>query len=478
VGRTVDPVRAVGATWTGGPSVTATPVEGAAAVDADADLHHVDCAGPSWCLAQSGSAEAARFDGAGWRTAAQPPDSVALADSGVACASAGRCFLVFSAPSPPGGESLWESDGVTATAVVVAGADQLTPSAAFTDVSCPTATACLAVGTYRSGELTRASVARFDGTTWTPLPDVPVPAGASADAPRIDCGAPAACVAVMTARRAVAEPELVVATWDGTAWRTGALSSVPSGSGVVPVDVACGGPASCVVVARRGSPRGRIAERWDGTRWTALPPPLAEEENPLFPGRSRLSCGAPASCALLTATVLTPGGSVTRVQRWDGTSWSFTPEPVPPVGGTEPGGLADIDCTAADACIAVGTGFAVDAPPGEARFWGLAATWDGTSWTSRQVTYGGSALALRAVSCVSADRCLAVNDGTAVAARTVFGAAGGRRGWAGTTSPPVGPDAGWTVHATAVSCAGDWCLVVGDDQRLDASRPAALRYRL
>jgi hypothetical protein len=72
-----------------------------------------------------------------------------------------------------------------------------------------------------------------------------------------------------------------------------------------------------------------FAERWDGASWTGVaPPPL--------PRRSYLlgvaALGPGQAVAVGQGVLVTNGGEVTLIERWDGISWSIESSPSPGPG--------------------------------------------------------------------------------------------------------------------------------------------------
>jgi hypothetical protein len=235
-------------------------------------------------------------------------------------------------------------------------------------------------------------------------------------------------------------------------------------------DLSCAGPASCVVIA--GAPVERVALGWDGSRWARLAPPLPIPADLIFPTSSRLSCATPTSCVLVSFSIR-PDSPVSTTQLWNGTSWSAQPKPF----SDGPGSLRDLDCPAADLCVAAGS---IIDPPGSSTTVDVGLTWNGTTWTRQPLPTGGLRLVVTTLSCSTADRCLGVAGGYAVdhLYPAVYGVAGGRRGWIFTQLPILDPQLSTTVAARGVSCAGDWCMVVGDTLKGADLKPLALRYRL
>jgi hypothetical protein len=484
--------QAAAAVWSGGATVEAALVEGAThwpTGSNDVDLTSVACLSLSSCIAESNKDEGAVFDGARWRVLTLPEGqySWTLADPPLACIPADRCFEVRDFSYRYLAAALWEWDGASYRPAVTAGT---IPIAVLVDVACTSATACLAVGTYRAREQTRVLTERWDGAGWSLAPDIPLAADVSPTAVRIDCAAApgTACVAVVSVAGGSGSSGPVLASWDRNAWRTtDAGAVVPGAAGAAPLDVSCAAAGSCIVVAKLATFPGHVALRWDGAAWAALPPPLDEPGN-AKPASSRLSCSTPRFCLFLTSGWPDGGHVRTTAQAWNGTSWSFVAEP--PLNTTDPvtsDYLEDVDCPADNACVAIATEV-VDLPGGlPPDFYGgsgtinspLALSWNGTAWDRQAPRW---VLPLRALSCATVDRCLAVAPGPGPGENVyqVSGMAGGRFGWLATMSPRA-DTSDWTVATGGVACAGDWCQVVGNKtlEPFGLTRvPTAMRYHL
>ena len=442
---------------------------------ASGGLREVSCSSPTQCVAH-GPAGTAVFDGTAWRLV---PAVVAGANQAVSgpllsCAPASACFLLDRRASAPSHVHRW--NGSAWVDVGVPRDAGLVPEASLTDVSCPSPTSCVAVGTYRDRTEARVLAEAWNGTSWSLLPDVPLTMHVSEYPPiaRVDCSAPSACVAATG-------DSSMLASWDGVSWMASPASSVPADWNGGIDDVACGGPRSCLAIGRASSPDGRtvrrIAEAWDGTRWSAAAPPLEEPvpEGPFVGAPARLTCATPTFCARLRAmTAIIAPAFRNSVQFFDGTSWAVAPRPLPPTSGIAEefdwGFLYDIDCTAPNACVGVGLAL----PTAEDAALLVAATrWDGTTWTVDRLRgpAGGATNSVGVgVSCIAADRCLVLDRGVAAVTRAWVGPRGG---WSLASSPA---SLGVQVPL-AVSCHVEGCMIVGGVTSGQATRPVALSYR-
>ena len=337
-----------------------------------------------------------RWDGASWQATVTP--SPAGAGDGelaaVSCASARACMAVGSSSgiSAPGRTLAERWDGARWRLKVTphpAGA----VSAGFADVSCTSARACTAVGTYRKGGKDAPLAVRWNGMTWR-LQVMPAPADGGADLFGVSCSAATDCAAVGTYR--VSGMDLPLAErWNGRSWR---IQATPHPAGVGQLfGVSCSSPSSCVAVS------GEFAEVWNGTSWrvqaTAQLPPGSQGVT-----LSGVSCQSASFCTAVGSYFGKNGGPLTLAEVWNGTAWQKVT--TPNRHGAQRNELTGVSCTSARACTATGDSAANDFSPPVA----LAEVWDGTRW-SLQTTpnpAGTVSSVLLGVSCPTATSCTAV----------------------------------------------------------------------
>jgi hypothetical protein len=173
-------------------------------------------------------------------------------------------------------------------------------------VSCPSKSACVAVGYSVVGVANQAFAERWANGRWTLSPTATLPAGASdGQLSGVSCSSANACIAVGSY------------TASGTS-----------------------GPAAFP-----------LAERWNGLAWMmqSVPIPSGAAGGNLF----GVSCTAANACTAVGTAGPNGGPLVTLVERWNGSKWVVQPTPNP-AGATE-SFLNGVSCASASACTAVGT---------------------------------------------------------------------------------------------------------------------------
>lgn len=172
--------------------------------------------------------------------------------------------------------------------------------------------------------------------------------------------------------------------------------------------VSCPTAGVCVAVGERFSRRSvfplPLLESGRGTSWRI------DQTASLSGQLTAVACASAGSC-LAVGTAFAPAGSQTLYPlslRLRGSRWERVATPQPNVvsaGGGRTAELDAISCWSADGCVAVGAYMAgaFDRP--------LAERWNGSAWTIETPPTATSYLnRLVGVSCVSASRCLAVGQ--------------------------------------------------------------------
>jgi hypothetical protein len=353
-------------------------------------------------------------------------------------------------------------------------------SAVLSRVSCPSASTCIAVGSYRNGHRTVPLVELWNGRDWSVM-TTPTPEGtrpSSLDA--VSCSSATSCVAVGIYGDDSTNSTPLAEVWNGHGWSIESPESVTLPQ--IPCDgchlsqhphtvdflgVSCVSARSCIAVGRwlRNSSAGPLAGRWNGHRWSV---------NAWYDGSLHGANGFDdVSCATATActAVGNENGGQTLAERWNGRGWRTQRTPSP--YGTSGGGddLSNVSCASRSFCIAVGLTHSAGTLP-------FAMRWNGSKWSREKVhhVFGGELVVWSGVSCPSAAWCVAV--GSTYVPDTDYPVVQTRQNgtWSNANLPrlsePTKPYTGNDLNG--VSCiSATMCVAVGS---APDRRPFVLRY--
>jgi hypothetical protein len=212
-------------------------------------------------------------------------------------------------------------------------------SAVLNDVSCTSASACVAVGDYKSGAVPRAYALKWNGTSWSLLSPLNLSESENI-LYGVSCTSASACTAV---GHGFVSPETrpLIQRWNGASWSL----QTYEGTGEL-FGVSCAGSSDCLAVGRDS---GTLALRWTGASWsvvTSLHPAFSSS-----PKLSDVSCVSATSCISVGTLYDAEGKARTLAAAWDGTSWTYhsAPSPEPVLGD-----LFGVTCLSSTSCRAVG----------------------------------------------------------------------------------------------------------------------------
>jgi len=373
-----------------------------------------------WCGTASdcmtvGGAGAASWNGSSWTSLSVPNPSAAL--SSVSCVSASACMAVGTGTGNFSFSASWDGSRWTAHRV-----SQRDESAG---VWCPRASRCQAVGGYLTPSDDQATLATaWNGSSWRQRP-----AAAPLDATLEDvsCVSATRCMAVGAADGAMTLAE----RWNGRTWRVTPTPNLRAGS--YEYGVSCRGD-HCLAVGR-----DLTAQWWNGSRWrvvkvslprksysgeltdvscatsayclvTGFDYPSAESNSSSFAGLwngrkfrlltapggglNTVSCVSTSFCLAVTSTA---------AEIWNGRAWR-TGARLRGSSGYGPG-ITAVSCATRSACMAVGNYLTGGGPQGVQGF-NAAEWWNGSSW--RRLSPAGAGGGLADVSCTSPTSCMAV----------------------------------------------------------------------
>lgn len=416
-------------------------------------LDGVSCVSARWCMAV-GDGVVARWTRGRWaiQHALAPRQSLDTALTSVSCASKSMCMAVGSFvrvdrnPAEVGSVTLdltmllaerWDGRRWSVLPVPVG----VVGNAQLNGVSCPSAAACVAVGSSvaESGVEASAVVERWNGSRWREE-RLSAPKRSDVELSGVSCPLVDSCVAVGLDSPGYQSPPIIIRS-RGASWTvegvhaTGQLQAV-----------SCRSTRFCVAVGTRGS--HMLAEVWNGTRWSTrqAPDPKGPFQlyRPPVNALSSVSCSSPSLCVAVGEDDHIPVRPLS--ERWNGKRWSLHLAPL------NNGSLQGISCTAQRRCTAVGY-----SPAGSM----LAMRFTAGHWQrqpSAQLRVGVDTQ-LSGVSCATASACVAVGELYGVTGGPLVLVGAGPR-WSVTSTPAVPGTIGTTL--ISVSCPSpSRCVAVG-----------------
>jgi len=270
--------------------------------------------------------------------------------------------------------------------------------AELSGVSCPTFYNCMAVGSGGGGALSES----WNGRAWSVVPTAVVPERepTTGELNGVSCVSDGFCAAVGKYFGYFVFASLSE-TWNGREW-----SIAPGRAGnTVLHDVSCVTSRFCVGVgiseAQLGPERQKI-ESWNGTEWSFLPTPEPKPPCTEFCFRKDevlrgVSCVSTTFCVAVGWDDFIHQQYSSLVESWNGREWSVVPSPNGVGGFNE---LKGVSCVSADRCVAVG-----DAGNGA-----LVESWNGKEWSILESPNpeGSTRSELNGVSCNRWGSCAAV----------------------------------------------------------------------
>jgi hypothetical protein len=340
----------------------------------------------------------------------------------------------------------------------------------LTSVACASATSCVAVGYYFDSSGNRLGMLLTgSGTSWTAT-EALLPPDAQPDQQvflsTVTCPSATTCVALGTYSGGSG---LMAVTGSGTSWTADEVAY--SGGNPTIASLACPATTTCVAVGSTGiSPTQGLLVTGSGTSWTAVNAPLpANADLTVDAGLTGVACPSATSCVAVGNYYVSggTGGPAGLVLAESGTSWNPTEAPVP--GNASPGsdaGLNSVACPSTTSCAAVGS---YGSPDGSQ---GLLLTGSGTAWTPTEAPLPTNALTpsranLESMACPSTTKCVATGS---YAAAIGFGfpeglvVTGSGTSWTAAEAPlpPSGTD-NQQVDLNALACPSTTsCVATGD----------------
>jgi hypothetical protein len=330
------------------------------------DLNGVSCTSAGACTAvggygttpSNGLTLAERWNGTSW-TVRSTPNPAGATNSGllgVSCVSASACIAVGGYDTSPSKERTlaerWNGSSWTIRATPdPTGATR----SELSGVSCISATACTAVGDSENGSNETATLAeRWNGTSWAIQPTADPTGTKYASLSSVSCTSAGACTAVGSYDTRAHKQRTLVERWNGSSWAiqltrdpTGALAGGLTG-------VSCTSANACTAVGSFEMSTSftieTLAESWSGASWTIRPSPdPAGAQDSYLLGDS---CHSASACTAVGLYETSSGAEETLAESWNGSSWAIQSTPNPT--GSTYSSLYGVSCPSASHCAAAG----------------------------------------------------------------------------------------------------------------------------
>lgn len=295
------------------------------------NLYGVSCISAHACMAvgqtsivHGGKPLAERWDGTAWKVVATPRPRGG--DSGlnkVSCGAVNACVAVGFAIRSSHNNAFAETwNGAKWTLRPIARRVGTTFSA-LDDVSCGSARACVAVGDSEAHNSSkdRTLAERWDGRRWrinsTPNPRTGIN---GAGLTGVSCRTARACMAVGSYAKPSNNGALTLAEqFNGKSWSISKSKSAATTS--ILSAVSCGSAKACMAVGANDT--SALAEIWNGTTWALTPIPA-----PAHTSLEGTSCGAPNTCVAVGWSSTDPRSPQAPVAEvWNDALWRTTPAP-------------------------------------------------------------------------------------------------------------------------------------------------------
>ena len=218
-------------------------------------------------------------------------------------------------------------------------------------VSCPSITSCTAVGTMDVDPLGQFTLTEYwDGSTWA-VQTTPNPSGTEPQLTAVSCASAGVCTAVGSYTDGAGVVSNLVEGWSGGTWSiqsapppAGATSSMLNG-------VSCPSTSVCTAVGNYNHAGvTTLAQHWSRGVWSIEP-----TMNPV-PKSDRLyavSCASTSVCTAVGSYTNAAGAMVTLAERWGGGSWALQTSPNP--SGSTTAQFAGVSCPSTTLCTGVGS---------------------------------------------------------------------------------------------------------------------------
>src|SRR5215471_19282558 len=218
---------------------------------------------------------------------------------GVSCVTAAFCAAVGSYGQPDTAKSDPITEIWNGSTWSVAPHPQKLHNAELASVSCVSATACTAVGSHRRLTAPRGTlVESWNGSSWSVVPSADAGTSDKNVLSGVSCTSATACTAVgsyFDIGLPAPVQQTLAESWNGSSWSVVPSPDLGTGTDNFLYSVSCASGTSCIAVgtASHGTIADTLIEAWNGSSWSAVPSPGTENISALLNG---VSCPSASMC--------------------------------------------------------------------------------------------------------------------------------------------------------------------------------------
>jgi hypothetical protein len=323
-------------------------------------LNSVSCVTASWCVGvgyhdngNRGQTLIELWDGNSWSIQNSPNTSPTQENQleSVSCVSVSWCVAVGVSDDGNIEQTLIEVWDGTSWSIQASANTSPTENNDLYSVSCLSALSCVAVGEVYNGQWLQTLVQVWDGSTWT------IQASDNSSTTEtnylfdVSCLSATSCVAVGAFMRG-GWNQPMSQVWDGSSWTMQSTPTFSATEDNFVEGLSCVSASMCVAVGAHSVNGGNyktMIQLWDGNSWSmqASPSSSPNENNYLW----SVSCVSVSSCVAV-GQYYSEDVIRTLVQVWDGSTWTIQPSPNPePLDDNR---LQSVSCVSDWQCVAVG----------------------------------------------------------------------------------------------------------------------------
>ena len=353
-----------------------------------------------------------------WSTSAlvSPGATTSSAADHVSCSGSSMCMAVGSQTTALATTSLAEMWNGSAWSIVTSANPTGETNVTLSSVSCVGPSFCMAVGKATSGSNVVTLAEMWNGSVWSIVPTVN-PNATGNVLNHVDCTSATSCMAAGASGTPIAA---LVEQWTGgPSWSTVAITD-PSGTTSVQLNaITCYGSSWCIAVGQAvsGPATVTVAETWNGSAWTSVPPQNVGSGSTSSLLNS-VACAGMSFCQAVGQSTDSSSNTHNLVESWNGSAWTIaTATDNTHVSGATINNLSDVDCISATVCTAVGSAGAT-----AAALQTTVLNWNGTAWSLGTSPNGsGTESALHSISCITNWACMATGFTGTAALQQPFG---------------------------------------------------------